>query len=151
MARMHGGAKGKSGSTKPSGKTGYAWLSYKPREVEMLIVKMAKEGKPASLIGLTLRDAYGIPDARVLLKKKITEVLKAKKLVKELPEDMLALIKRSVALHKHMNENKQDMTAKRGLQLTESKIKRLIKYYKKNGRIAEDWKYDPSKAGMFLE
>ena len=72
-------------------------------------------------------------------------------MLKELPEDLMAMIKKDVGLHKHIESNKQDMTAKRGIQLTESKIKRLVKYYKKSGRISEDWKYDPKKAGMFLE
>ncbi len=151
MARMHGKKKGQSGSTKPSGKTSYSWLTYKPKEVELLIVKMAKEGKSPSQIGLVLRDAYGIPDVRVVMKKKITDVLKEKDLIGELPEDLLALIKKDVALLKHQEANKQDMTAKRGIQLTESKIKRLVDYYKKTGKIAEDWKYDPKKAGMFVE
>ena len=151
MARMHGKGKGKAGSTKPAGKTSYGWLNYKPREVEMLIIKMAKEGKTPSAIGLSLRDAYGIPDARTVLKKKVTSVLKAKKLLKELPEDLMALIVKDVAIMKHMGTNKQDMTAKRGKQLTESKIKRLVGYYKKKGRLPEEWKFDPKRAGMFLE
>lgn len=151
MARMYSGKKGKAGSTKPFGKVNYSWLGYKPKEVEMLIVKYAKEGKPSSQIGLILRDSYGIPDVRKLLKKKITKVLEEKNLLKELPDDLLALITKDVGIIKHRAANKQDMTSKRGQQLTESKIKRLVKYYKKSGKLAEDWKYDPKKAGMFLE
>lgn len=151
MARMHSRARGISGSKKPAGKTGYSWLTYKPREVEMLIVKLAKEGNSASQIGLILRDSYGIPDVRTLLKKKISALLKEKKLLKELPEDLLSLINKDVVIMKHLAVNKQDMTAKRGQQLTESKIARLAKYYKRTGKIAEEWKYDPKKAGMFVE
>ena len=150
MARMHSGAKGKSGSKKPADKASYSWLGYKPKEVEMLIVKMA-EGKTPSQIGLTLRDSYGIPDARKIVKKKVTKVLETKKLLKELPEDLMALIRKAVDLMKHLEANKQDVVAKRGLQLTESKIKRLVKYYKNSGRIPETWKYDPKKAGIFVE
>jgi small subunit ribosomal protein S15 len=151
MSRMHSGSRGISGSKKPAGKTGYSWLGYKPKEVEMLIVKLAKEGKTSSEIGLTLRDSYGIPDVRKLLKKKITAVLEEKKLLKELPEDLLALIRKDVDIIKHFENNRQDMTAKRGQQLTEAKIKRLVKYYKKTGKVSEEWKYDPNKAGMFVE
>ena len=61
------------------------------------------------------------------------------------------LIRRAVMVRKHLEENRKDMTAKRGLQLTESKIKRLIKYYKKNGKLASEWKYDPERAGLFIE
>lgn len=151
MARMYSRARGKSGSKKPAGKTSHSWLSYKPKEVEMLIVKLAKEGKQPSKIGLILRDTYGIPDVRSLLKKKITEVLKDRNLLKELPEDILALIKKDVAIMKHIKANKMDMTAKRGQLITESRIKKLVKYYKNSRRIPETWKYDPEKAGMFLE
>jgi small subunit ribosomal protein S15 len=151
MARMHSRKRGKSSSKKPTTVKTYSWLSYKPKEVEMLIVKMAKEGKAPSQIGLTLRDSYGIPDAKVLIKKKITDLLKDKGLLKELPEDLMALIHKDVALLKHFESNRQDKTALRGIQLTESKIKRLVKYYKSVGRIPEEWKYDPKNAGMYLE
>lgn len=151
MARMYSRARGKSGSKKPAGKTSHSWLTYKPKEVELLIVKLAKEGKAPSHIGLMLRDTYGIPDVRSLLKKRITEVLKEKNLLKELPEDLLALIKKDVAIMKHMKANKQDMTSKRGQLITESKIKKLVKYYKSKSRIPETWKYDPEKAGIYME
>ena len=150
MARMHGGAHGKSGSKKPYGKEGHAWLTLKPKEVEMLVVKLAKEGNSPSRIGLVLRDSYGIPDVRSVLKKRVTEVLAAKKLLHELPDDLLGLIRKDLSLHKHAQTNKQDMSAKRGILLTESKINRLLKYYKRTGRIPESWKYDPDKAGMYV-
>jgi len=35
--------------------------------------------------------------------------------------------------------------------LTESKIKRLVKYYKNTGKLSEDWKFDPQKAKMYIE
>jgi small subunit ribosomal protein S15 len=151
MARMHSGARGKSGSKKPAGKTPQSWLSYKPKEVELLIVKLAKEGKSPSHIGLILRDSYGIPDVRIVLKKKISDVLGAKNLLNEIPEDLLSLIRKSVYLMKHVESHKQDMAANRGLQLTEAKIKRLTKYYKRTGKLADSWKYDPKTAGIYSE
>ena len=50
-----------------------------------------------------------------------------------------------------MEKNHKDNTALRGIQLTESKIKRLIKYYKKSGRLPEDWKYEPEKIKLYIE
>jgi small subunit ribosomal protein S15 len=151
MARMYSRARGKSGSKKPVGKSSYSWVSYKPKEIEMLIVKMAKEGKSAAQIGLVMRDSYGVPNVRGILKKKISELLAEKKLLPELPEDVLALIKRDILIMKHMAANKQDMAAKRGKLITESKINRLVKYYKAKGRIPETWKFNPENAGMFVE
>ncbi|MFC1769068.1 30S ribosomal protein S15 [Nanoarchaeota archaeon] len=151
MARMYSRKKGKAGSKKPDKKQTPSWSRYKGKEVELLVVKLAKEGKNPSQIGLYLRDVYGIPDAKTVCEKSITAILKEKDLQKEIPEDLMALIKRSVQLRKHMLVNTKDQTAKRGLLLTESKIKRLIKYYKLNNRLPEGWKYDPEKAGLFLE
>ncbi len=151
MARMHSRKKGISGSKKPVKKTISLWVRYKPKEVEMLISKLAKEGNSASKIGIILRDTYGIPDVKTLTKKKITQIAEEKGIKKELPEDLTALIKRAVMLRKHLEENKHDTVAKRGLQLTESKVKRLVKYYKKTGKLTSEWKYDPEKAGFFLE
>ena len=151
MARMHSSAKGRSRSTKPSKKVIPSWLKYKPKEVELLVIKYAKEGKLPSQIGIYLRDEYGIPDVKAIVKKSIGQILKEKNLVKEVPEDLMALIRKAVLVRKHMAENKQDMTAKRGLILTESKIKRLTKYYRRIGRLPLNWKYDPEKIKLVVE
>ena len=151
MARMHSSAKGKSKSTKPSKKVVPSWLKYKAKEVELLIVKYAKEGKNPSQIGIYLRDEYGIPDAKIITNKSITQILKDKKLLKEIPEDLMALIRKAVFIRNHLDNNKHDMTARRGLILTESKIKRLTKYYKQTGRMPLEWKYDPKKIKLVVE
>ncbi|PIN69946.1 30S ribosomal protein S15 [Candidatus Woesearchaeota archaeon CG11_big_fil_rev_8_21_14_0_20_43_8] len=151
MARMHSRKRGKSGSKRPSVKTLPSWVRYKPKEVEILVAKLGKEGATASEIGLHMRDIYGIPDVKLITKKKIGVILKAKKLEKELPDDLLALIRKSVMIRKHREENRQDQTAKRGLKLTESKINRLVKYYKRSGRLAPSWKYRPENSRFYLE
>lgn len=142
MARMHSRKKGKAKSTKPSKAEKPTWLSYSEKETEIIITKLAKEGKTTSEIGIILRDSYGIPDSRLITKKKISQIVKEKGLAKELPEDLLSLIKRSIAIRKHLEQNHKDMTAKRGLQLTDSKINRLVKYYKRKGVLPETWKFD---------
>jgi small subunit ribosomal protein S15 len=151
MARMYSRRKGKSGSTRPSVKQKPAWLPIKGKEIEMLVVKLAKEGRKPSAIGTQLRDVYGIPDVALATGKNVTEILKEKKLLPEVPEDLMALMRRSVFLRKHMAENKKDMTAKRGLQLTESKINRLAKYYKRTEQLPADWKYDPEKIKLAVQ
>ena len=50
-----------------------------------------------------------------------------------------------------MGENRKDQTAKRGLELTNSKIQRLVKYYKSSGKLAADWKYDSKKMRFYVE
>lgn len=151
MARMYSRRKGKAGSHKPSQSTVPSWVRYKEKEIELLITKLSKEGKSPSQIGLILRDTYGIPNSKLITKKQITSILKEKKLLSEIPEDLLALIRKSIAINKHIEANKKDETAKRGLILTESKIRKLIKHYKKTGKLSSEWKYDPKRAGMFTE
>ena len=151
MARMYSRKKGKHGSKKPAKKTAPSWIRYKAKEVELLIAKLSKDGKSASQIGMILRDVYGIPDTKIVAGKSITAILKEKKLQKEIPEDLMAMIKKDVQLRKHLERNRKDETAKRGLIITESKIKKLTKYYKKNQRIPESWKFEPAKAGLYLE
>jgi small subunit ribosomal protein S15 len=151
MARMYSRRRGKSGSKKPLEKTKQSWLRYKPKEAEMLIMKLAKEGKTASQIGLTLRDSYGVPDVKLLTGKTITKIMVEKKLAPKIPEDLMALIKKSIKIRKHREENKQDKTSLRGLQLTESKIKRLVKYYKQEKKLPVDWKYDVKSIKLFVE
>ena len=73
------------------------------------------------------------------------------KLLKEIPEDLMAMIKKLIALNKHQEKNKQDKTAKRGLQLTNSSIRRLIKYYKKTGKLDQNWKFEVEKVKMYAE
>ena len=151
MSRMHSRRKGKAGSKKPVKKTIPLWVRYKPGEVEMLIAKLAREEHRSSKIGAILRDTYGIPDVRTICKKKISAIIEEKGIKKEIPEDLKALIKKVVLVRKHLEENKKDEVAHRGLILTESKIKRLVKYYKKSGKLASEWKYDPERAGFFVE
>ena len=151
MARMHSRSHGKSGSKKPLRKVLPVWLRYTQKEAELIIAKLAKEGRNASEIGIILRDTYGIPDVRLLFKKKLSQILKEKGLAPEVPDNLAALIRKSVKIRKHKEKSAKDQTSKRGLMLTESKIKRLVKYYKRTGRLSSDWKYDPERAGFFMK
>ena len=152
MARMYSRKKGKARSVRPRVTSPPSWSKYKPEEIELLITKLAKQDNTtAALIGIILRDSYGIPDIKIITKKSITQIMKEKKLLPELPEDLMALIKKDILVKKHLEENKKDMTAKRGLELTDSKIRRLITYYKKTGKIAKDWKYNADSLRLLIE
>ncbi len=149
MARMHSRAKGKHGSHKPVHKVA-AWVKYKPEEIEAIVVKLAKQGLQSAQIGLVLRDRYGIPTTRIT-KVKLMAILRKHGLVPELPEDMFNLIKKAVNLKAHLDRNKKDSTSKRGFELTESKIRRLAKYYIKQKRLPPDWKWDIDKARLWVK
>ncbi len=141
MARIHARVKGKSGSHRPVVKD-LSFVTMTKKEVETLIVKLAKEDVKSSVIGLTLRDSYGIPDVKALTGKSIGDILKGANLVAQIPEDLNALVVKAVALKKHLESNKKDLHNKRGLILIVSKIRRLSKYYKKTGRIPQNWSYN---------
>ena len=145
---MHSRKHGPSGSHKPE-KRRPAWLMYEPVEIEKLIVKLAKEGKTNSQIGLALRDQYGVPDVRSLGMRvsKIAE----KEVKKEVPDDIYNLIKKAVQLHKHLVANHHDAKAIHGLELLESKIRRLGKYYARTGKLPDNWKYSIDKAKLLVK
>lgn len=150
MAKMQSRKRGKSGSKKPLKPTTPTWNRYKSKEVELLVVKLVKEGKTSSEVGIILRDSYGVPNVKQLVGKSISQLIKEKNMSTELPEDLNALIKRAALVRKHLEKNKKDMSALRGLQFTESKIKRLTKYYKRVERIPLDWKYSIEQIKMYV-
>jgi small subunit ribosomal protein S15 len=142
MARIHARRKGASRSKKPLLAPAPAWLQYKKEEIEALVVKLAKQGHNSAQIGAVLRDSYGVPEVQKSTGKKITVILTENKLLAETPEDIQALLKRAIQAKKHLDKNKKDVHSKRGLQLIESKIRRLAKYYKREGRLPKNWKYE---------
>ncbi len=145
MARIYSRKKGKSGSKRPIKKVKPSWLTYSPKEVEQLIVKLAKAENSPSKIGIILRDTYGIPLVKTITNKRILKILEENKLKPEIPEDLHSLIKKETKIIKHLEVNKKDYISKRGLYLTTSKIQRLIKYYKREGILQSNWAYEKGK------
>lgn len=150
MARMYSRARGKAGSRRPSEPVKPIWVPYKPKEIEQLVVKLAKTELTPSQIGLALRDTYGVPSVKVLTEKKMIQILKENKAAPVLPESMSSLIKRHIKLMKHLENNKHDETGNRGEIIIQSKINKLAKYYKKKGLLAESWQYDKEKAKLLV-
>lgn len=134
-------ARGRSHSIRPVSKRPPTWCRYKPEEVEAFIIKLAKEGYPPSRIGVLLRDQYGIPLAKHILGKSISQILKEQNLAPPLPEDLDNLLKTAANLRAHLEKNKKDLHNKRGLQIIEAKIYSLTRYYKSKGVLPPDWKY----------
>ncbi len=138
---MHTHRHGKSHSIRPVILKEPTWISQSPKEVEDLVVKYAKEGLSPSQIGIKLRDQYSIPQVKTITKKNLVEILEEKKLNPELPEDLDNIVKKAVGLQKHLKSNKSDRRNVRSLELIEAKVHRLSTYYKKIGRIPQNWKY----------
>lgn len=151
MARMHSGSRGKSRSKRPPVKKAPAWVELKPKEVVEAVVSLANAGHSPSEIGSMLRDQYGVPDVKAVAGKSVSQILKENDLLPEIPEDLMNLIRKSVALKEHLEKNKKDFTAKRGHQLTVSKIRRLVKYYKRRGVLSAEWRYSDETAALLVK
>merc|ERR1712169_73374 len=150
MGRMHSNGKGISGSAKPYKRSPPSWVKINAKVVTDKVVRLARKGNTPSVIGAILRDGEGIPDVRSITSKKITRILKAKGLAPALPEDLYYLIKKAVGMRKHLEKNPKDVDQKFHLVLTESRIYRLARYYKKAGKLSPTWKYESSTASAML-
>ena len=142
---MHSRKRGSSGSTRPARLEKPVWVELSAEEVENEVIKLARKGYSKSRIGVLLRDSHGIPLVRVVTGKSISQILEENGIESPIPEDLTDLIKKALNLRKHMETNHKDLESRKGLQRTESKIFRLIKYYKKKKVLAKDFKYDVEK------
>ncbi|KAK1307006.1 40S ribosomal protein S13-1 [Acorus calamus] len=108
--------------------------------VEEQICKLAKKGTTPSQIGVVLRDSNGIAQVKSVTGSKILRILKANGLAPEIPEDLYHLIKKAVAIRKHLERNRKDKDSKFRLILVESRIHRLARYYKRTKKLPPVWK-----------
>jgi len=120
-------------------------------QVELLILKMVKEGYSLAQIGQILRDQYGILDVREVLGIKLKRFLEKKGAKPQIPDDLKALFKRYLAVKKHLLIHKKDKHSKRGLLIIESRIKRLIRYYKEKGELDPKFRFDKENVALYLK
>jgi small subunit ribosomal protein S15 len=147
---MHGRAHGKSESKRPIRSKAPEWIKTKPEEISDKVVELARKGVSQSMIGMTLRDQYGIPLVKQVTGKKVAQILKEHEVAPPLPQDLLDLVRRAVDLRRHMENNKKDLHAKHGLVRMESTIHRLSNYYIRKGTLPKDWKYVPEKMVLIV-
>ena len=100
--------------------------------------------------GVILRDSHGVAQVRFVTGNKILRILKSKGLAPDLPEDLYHLIKKAVAVRKHLERNRKDKDAKFRLILIESRIHRLARYYKTKRVLPPNWKYKSSTASALV-
>lgn len=93
------------------------------------------------MIGVLMRDRYGVPLVKSVTGKSIGELLRNAQQAGGLPEDLSALLKKADGLRRHLEKNRKDYVNKRSLAMIESKIHRLVKYYRARGQIRPDWEY----------
>jgi len=147
LARLYSGKRGSSGSTRPVSRRPPAWFKYEPEEVDALVLKLSKEGNTPSLIGQILRDRYGIPLVSQVAGRRLEKIIPEESRTK-LPEDLENLLRKATSATRHLEKNRKDYPNKRDLALIESKIHRLVFYYRKIGRVPKDWVYKPVAASL---
>jgi len=124
---------------KPITKSPPLWLRLTPEEVEALVLKLAREGNSPSKIGTILRDQYSVPLVSAVTNKKVVGLLKENNLAPPVPEDLANLVARARRMSVHLKRFKSDGSNIHRLQLVEAKIKRLERYYKRNGVLPANW------------
>lgn len=150
MGRVYGKGKGISSSALPYKRRSPSWLKIKSEDVIEHVTKLAKKGLTPSQIGVTLRDSFGIPQLKTVTGSKILRILKTKGMAPEIPEDLYHLIKKAVAMRKHLEKNRKDKDSKFHLILVESRIHRLARYYRRSKQLPASWKYQSASAAAIV-
>merc|ERR1712138_334369 len=150
MGRMHAPGKGLSQSALPYSRNVASWCKLSAEDVKEHIFKLAKKGLRPSQIGVILRDSHGVAQVRFVTGNQILRILKAKGLAPDLPEDLYHLIKKAVAMRKHLERNRKDTDSKFRLILVESRIHRLSRYYKSKSVLPPNWKYESATASALV-
>src|SRR5206468_1035411 len=148
MPRIHAKRTGQHGSTRPLLSKNPEWVPLEADEILEIVVKLHGEGYSKAAIGARLRDLYAVPNVRLATGKSVAQILAGKGLTRELPEDLGSLMRRAVDLQTHVKANPADASNKRGLQLIESRIRRLSRYYKEEGVLPADWDYSRTLAEL---
>ena len=140
MARTHAHTHGKSHSIRPTSKTAPSW-AIDSQEIIKKIVEFGNDGMSASEIGLRLRDEFAVPLVKPIIGKTITQIMQENDIQKAMPEELERLVRKALGLQKHLNVHNSDKRNVRSLELIESKIHRLSRYYKNTGKVDKSWKY----------
>ena len=148
---MHSKGKGSSGSSKPHSKNPPEWSNSDKKEIEELIVQLSDEGHTNASIGTMLRDKHGVPYVRLVTGERISQTLNRLGKSSGLPEDLMSLMRRALRLIDHLSQNSKDIHNRRQLELCESKIRRLSRYYRENNQIDSEWTYKRDQLRLMVE
>jgi len=151
MARMHSPGRGKSGSTKPLVDTPPDWSLTDEKEIVSLILALAEEGHPTAMIGSILRDQHAVPDVKLATGKRISAILAENDVTPAYPEDMMNLMRKGLRLIDHLEDNRKDLHNRRQLELCESRIRRLARYYQGRDLLDMDWAYKRDQLRLIVE
>lgn len=140
MGRMHSSGKGKSGSMKPFTTTIPTYMVESIPEIKKTVIHLANRGNPCATIGAILRDQYGVGNCADVLGSNLLEFLKQNNAAPVIPDDLAALVARANSIRLHLKNFKKDNSAKYRLILINSRLHRLVRYYKEKNVLPGNWK-----------
>ena len=119
--------------------------------VKETILLLSNQGHSNAMIGSILRDKHGVPDVRLVTGERISQTLERLNVETGYPEDLMSLMRRALRLIDHLSQNGKDIHNRRQLELCESKIRRLSRYYKQNKMLESDWTYKRDQLRLMVE
>ncbi len=150
MARLHSKRKGKSKRKRAKRKEKADFVELSEEQIKEIVRNLYTKGVPPAQIGLILRDEYGIPSFKAETGVKLVTYLRRENVYKTFPEDLINLFRKAVRMSEHLKANKSDIHNRVKLSHVESKIKRLLKYYKRTGKVPKDWNYSVERAALLV-
>jgi len=126
------------------------WSLTDKEEIERLILSLHEKGHDAATIGRILRDQHAVPSVRIVMGERIASILARNDVIAEFPDDLKNLMNRSVRLQDHLAKNHRDLHNRRQLELTEAKIRRLVRYLKSQGRLDAEFRYRRDTVRLML-
>ncbi len=100
------------------------WTKISAKEIEKIVIDLARQGTAPEKIGLILRDQHGVPKAK-LLGVKIGKILANNKL--DSNSEKKNISNKIENLKKHSEKNKHDYTAMRKAVMYTARINRREK------------------------
>ena len=125
---MYKSRKGQSGSTRPHVTDAPEWSNTDKEAVQSSALDLAKSGMSTAEIGTVLRDKHAVPNARLVLGKRIGQFLAENDMMGAYPEDMMNLMRQAVAIINHLGSgNHKDIHNKRALKSPNPKSADLLR------------------------
>ncbi len=150
MARLHSKKKGKSKRKRAKRKEKAEFVELGEEKIKEIVRNLYQKGVPPSQIGLILRDEYGVPSFKAQTGKKLVQYLEEENLYKTFPEDLLNLFSKAVRMYEHLKQHKKDIHNRVKFSHIESKIHRLLRYYKRVGKVPKDWNYSIERVMLLV-
>lgn len=141
----------RQGSVAPIVDKAPEWVGMTAEQVVAKVQEMARDGMQPAKIGLVLRDAHGVPSVELVTGKKVGAIIAEANLAPSVPQELTNLINRAINLMDHLRTNRQDLHNRRGLEQIEARIRKLARYYKGEGMLAENWKYTRDQARLLVD